>query len=250
MRKLLAVLLFITLGIGIVIAQESPADLLWQKAATLAGANLDWMPGKTMSRIMELDDNGETKSVTESWLRFYLDQNNQVETELLKAVKDGKDITTEQRKKMAEDRKKQTDSPDSKDKKRPKKNIDLSDYNPFAPGIQASLTKKNLNRREIVQEKHCLVYEYRFTEEALCYKGLAWLEEATGTPLKLQYSLDPLPKYTTRMLTVVHYYSGNNGEWYPTSMTMEAAGKFLMIKKNLRIIMEFSEYWRNSGAGK
>lgn len=247
MRKLLAVFLIIALGAGFVIARESPADPLWQKAVALAGANLDLVPGKMMSRIIELDDNGKTKSVNESWLRFYLAPDKQVETELLKAVKDGKDITAEQRKKMAEDRKKQTASADSKDNKRPKKSIDLSDSNPFAPGIQASVIKKSLDRREIIQEKNCLVYEYHYTKDELSYKGLAWLEEDTGTPLRLQYSLDPLPKYTTRMLTVINYSSDNSGLWHPATMTMEAAGKFLMIKKNLRMVFEFSEYWRHSG---
>lgn len=248
MRKLFAVFLVIILGIGFVIAQESPADPLWQKAVTLAGANLDWVPGKTMSRVIELDDSGKTKSITESWFRFYLDQDNQVEAELLKEVKDGKDITAERRKKMAENRKKQTAAPDSKNEKRPKKNIDLSDSNPFVPEIQSTVTKKNLERREVVQGENCLVYEYKFTGDELSYKGLVWLEETTGTPLKLKYSLVPLPKYTTRMLTIIHYYSGNNGEWYPATMTMEAAGKFLLVKKNLRMVFEFSEYWKHSGA--
>lgn len=225
---------------------ETGADPLWQKAVAVAAQNQNWVPGTMMARVENLDEKGNLKSLEEeSWTRYFLGQDGQIDVEIIKVIAKGKDVTEERRKELKELKAKTKNKEKDKEKEKSGTSMDLSDTNPFNPDIQSTVRVTPLNREEPVQEKQCLVYEYSWKKtEGTIFKGTAWLEKNSGSPAQIRYSPEPLPKHTTKLVTTIHYKYSADGACCPTVMVVEGGGSFLMIKKFLRITMYLSEFWK------
>jgi len=88
-----------------VAAPAHPA--LWIQAVSIFELNKNLVPGKVFQKIQELEKDGRVKSETDVDVALSLDDAGKIKTEIVKASKDGKDITAEQRKKADETAKKQ-----------------------------------------------------------------------------------------------------------------------------------------------
>jgi hypothetical protein len=241
---------------------------LWAQAVHVFELNKDFVPGKMSQKVLELDDKGAVKSTTDADISLSLDPAGKIKTDIVKATKDGKDVTADERKKAAEREKKaakeeakQAEAKKAAAKKDSKKDAEAKDDEeshsislgdgPFDPKIQKDVRLKETPARETIEGHACVCYEYSYLdkpkkpskEKPATIKGKAWLDEATGSPVRVEFTSDPLPKHVQSMSTSI-VYGPEADKWIVTSMSFQARASFLVIKKNIRGDMVFSNYWK------
>ncbi len=249
-------------------AKARPA--LWTQAVNIFEANKDLVPGKVLQKIQELEDDGRMKSESSAEVSLALDGDGKIKSGIVKASKDGKDVTAEERKKADERSKKEA----ARDKEQKKKAVGKNDGkdpksdsdeeskershsfsmgdSPFNPEIQSDVRVTETNARETIAGRSCVRFGYAYPARTgkpskgkpAMVKGSVWIEEGTGNPMKVEFTNDPLPKGAKNMLTTLHYGSGGNGSWILERMEFEASGSFLFFKKRIRGDIAFSDYWK------
>jgi hypothetical protein len=242
---------------------------LWAQAVKIFEANKDLVPGTVLQKIQELDDDGRVKSESNAEISLALDGEGKIKSDIVKATKDGKDVTADERKKAAERSKKEAEKEKKNKKEADKKaakdsksdgadgskershSISSGD-NPFNPEMQNDVRVTETNARETVDGRGCVRFGYSYPAPSekpskgkpTLFKGTAWIEESTGNPVKIEYTNDPLPKGAKSMLTTLHYGNGTNGSWVVERMEFAASGSFLFIKKRIRGDISLGDYWK------
>lgn len=215
-------------------------DSLWQKAVALSGANEDWVPGLLVVQMEMLDGKGSAQSTEETWMKMSLGPDGKVKEDVIKQMKDGKvkdGPETKVETRTGEEKKKG-------EKKGTSISISSSD-DPFSPKVQTSVSAKRIAQSKTILGKTCVGYEFTLTsKEGKTQSGIAWLEDPTGIPLEMQYTVHPLPPHVQHLSTTVRYESTPEGAWHPQEMVMEGSGGFLFIKKAYRGVVHFSDYWK------
>ena len=241
-----------------VAAPAHPA--LWMQAVSIFESNKNLVPGKVSQKIQELEKDGRVKSETDVDAAYSLDAAGKIKTEIVKASKDGKDITAEQRKKSDEAAKKQ--AKEDAAKKASKKDaagesdehshsMSLDD-SPFNPDRQNDVRVTKAASGETIDGTRCACFEFSYPEKLpagakgtpATIKGKAWIEESSGRPVKLEYVSDPLPKHVKSMSTTLRYGADANDSWVVKEMIFEARGSFLFIGKSIRGDISLGDYWK------
>lgn len=221
------------------LAQGTPADSLWQKAVELMDTNDDLVPGTMKTFMQEVDKHGEAKDENkyrESWGRLYLREDGEIEYEPLKIIEDGEDVTEEEIAK--EEERKEEDDEDSE-------SDSMEGYSPFDMDSQDRMSAKRSGEGEIIDGKSTVEFEFtEETEEDEEYSGKVWLEAGTGVPVKVEYTVDPLPKRVKRMVTTMAYEFFAPDSIVVGGMSVDATGGILFIKKHFHMEMTFDNYWR------
>ena len=233
---------------------------LWMQAVSIFELNKDLVPGKVSQKIQELEKDGRVKSETDVDVALALDGAGKIKTEVLKASKDGKDITAEQRKKVDEAAKKQAkeDAAKKSAKKDAGRGSDEHSHSfsledtPFNPERQDEVRVTETTRGETIDGTSCACFEFSYPEKRpagakgkpATIKGKAWIEESSGHPVKLEYVSDPLPKHVKSMSTTLRYGADANDAWVVKEMIFEARGSFLFFGKAIRGDISLGDYWK------
>ena len=233
-------------------AVKSDPPGLWQKALDTFQKNRDWFPGKMSICSETLDRQGRPDSITKLYFNIIVDDKGEVRSELLQALKNGKDISTDIKKKLA--------TGEAQDKKTAKKKdtltVSLSD-NPFNPDRQHEVKVRAHAEKQVLFGRLCQRFDFSFqTEfirknrpENLIWVGRAWLEESSGIPFKLEFSFEPLPKHVHSLWTIYLYEINAAGDWLLKEIKVQGQGGFLFIKKGFRSTTNFSDYRRQPQKG-
>jgi hypothetical protein len=226
------------------ISWAAPADSLWVKAVTLSEKNNDLVPGNMKSHMQEVDKHGKPKDegkYHETWAKLSLNENGDVEFETVKAIEDGRDVTEERVAKEEDERAKRSGENEDDEAE----SHDVEDYSPFASGSQERISIVRSETGEFVDGKNTVIYEFtEHAEDDEEVSGKAWLEVGTGVPVKIEYTVDPLPKRVKRLVTTMEYGYIAPDSLVVKRMFIEATGGFLFIKKHFHMNMYFSDHWR------
>jgi hypothetical protein len=249
-------------------AAAKAQPVLWAQAVKIYEANKDLVPGRVLQKIQELDDDGRVKSESNVEIALSLGGDGAIKSDIVKASKDGKDITAEEQKKADErakkeaaEKKKREDAEknakkksenDSNDDSKERSHSISSGDSPFNPELQSDVTVTETNARETIDGRSCVRFEYTYpvpaekpsNKKPAMVKGTAWIEEGTGNPVKIEFTNDPLPKGAKSMLTTMRYGNDENGSWILERMEFEASGSFLFFKKRIRGDIALSDYWK------
>ncbi|RJR26647.1 MAG: hypothetical protein C4574_07040 [Candidatus Latescibacterota bacterium] len=232
----------------------SVVPALWTKAVEIYEANKNLVPGTMTQTVEELDGDAAVKSSTVSALRFSPDPAAEqgVATEIVSVVKDGKDVTAEQRKELDKQREKRAKEAKKKaDKTGERSHSVSSNDSPFNPDFQKSVAVTERGARETIAGRGCAAFDFTYarTDEEnpkakpYTVKGTAWLDEETGAPLKVESTRDPLPRGAKRMSSTFLYEIRPDGSWVLKEMVFEGAGGILFIKKSFRMKASFADHW-------
>lgn len=184
-----------------------------------------------------LDGQGKAESLRESWTKSHLGHNGEVVFETVKVIENGKDIT--------EEKKRDTTSQDDKRKKKKFSYSFKSIDSPFDIKYKKEISVEKTTDLRLFLGKRCFAYKFvRKIEDGKVMVGTAWLEEVTGIPTEVTFTTKPLPKNVKSMSTIIIYEFTSNGKLYKEKIITEGNGGFLFIKKNFRIIINFSDYWK------
>ncbi len=213
---------------------------LWEKAVEISRLNINWIPGNLYLKNIMKDNNGKIKNSTELWAETSSNTNGGISNILIKYIENGDDVTE---KKMREFNKPE----EKKENKNERKfSLNLSDMNPFDPDSQSNITISNTGIHEYRYDKECYIFEYRRKMPGDIFQtGSAWIDEATGLPAAVKFTLDPLPRFVSGMTnTILYNTAGGESNWYPSLLTMQGTGGFLFIKMNIISTTILSNYWR------
>jgi hypothetical protein len=220
---------------------------LWQKALDVFQKNSDWFPGKVTIFSEVLDRRGRSDSITKLHFNISIDDKGAIRTELMQAIKDGKDVSADMKKKL-EIREAQNEKTA---KKKDTLTISLAD-SPFNPDRQQDVTVRAYAEKQFLFGKICQRFDFSFrTEivrkdkaEKITWIGKAWLEESSGIPVKLEFSFEPLPKRVYSLRTIYLYEITATGDWFLKEIKVQGQGGFLFIKKGFRSTTNFDHYQR------
>ena len=214
-------------------AANATKDPLWSKALAVAAANADWVPGLVVTRS-EVLHKGEVVGVHEVWQRSKPGPRNEVVTETIKILEDGKDVTKQEKKK-------------NKEKGETKKANSKGGGNPFDAAAQDQLSLKVIDRSRTIAERACVGYAFELRNtNGPVVRGTAWLDKETGVPSEIEnMTLDPLPDKRLKQLTLTtRYETTTNGAWLAKTMTATSTLGVMFIKADARTTTTFSEHWK------
>ncbi len=161
------------------------ADAAWSRAASLAAESKRLSPGLIRFESLEYGKQGEILSREESISRISYDVAGKSSSQIIKATKDGKDVTEEKRAEAAK-------------QKGPPRGGMGSDGgfgmpDPLNPEKGASVIRQTPvreNRDGVDSWKFPFEYKKKGT---LSSAGFLWIEAETGRPTAMEYKLKPLP---------------------------------------------------------
>jgi hypothetical protein len=221
---------------------KEPADSVWIKAVSLAEQNRDLVPGTIESYMQEVDKHGKPKDEDKyrhTWARLSLNAEGEVEYGSIKVIDDGKDITEEEQAKELKRR--------DEDNEDDSGSFSAKGYSPFRRDAQERMSIERMKETEVVDGRDLVVFkfvEHPEDEDGEEFMGTAWFDPASGVPVRMQYSTDPLPKRVKRMITTMEYGYSEPDSLVVKKMTMDVTGGILFIKKHFHMEMNFSDHWR------
>lgn len=226
-------------------AAATAANGLWRKAVEVYRRNRDWYPGRVTILSEMLNRRGEPYSVTELFFALRLDGEGKVQADLERALKNGEDTTEKVRSKV-------TIRPPEEGMEPGDDNtysVSLSD-SPFDPERQQDVTVAAAPERVQLFGCRCRRYVFSYRTHivrkgervALTWRGMAWLEEGSGRPVKLEFTLDPLPGLLRSLWSIYVYDTASPERWVVKQVSISGHGGFLFVKKRFRTSTTFSDY--------
>ena len=224
---------------------------LWRKAIEIHQRNRDWYPERVVILSEVLTRSGQPSSLTEMVFRLHLDARGRVQAELERSRKNGADTTERTRAKVTI--------------RSPEEGVDPGDDtaysvsltdNPFAAAHQGAVQAFATAERQALFGRLCrrFNFTYRTTivrkgkTDELTWRGMAWLDEASGVPVKLEFTFSPLPGLVRSLWSIYLYDIDSPDRWVLKRVSMTGSGGFLFIRKNFRTTTTFSQYRRAPAA--
>jgi len=233
-------------------AGMSPAGL-WQKAVAVHQRNSSWYPEKITVLSEVLTRRGEPSSVTQLFFSLRLGSDGRLNTELTRSLKNGEDTTAKMKAKVQiRDSRQGEEAGDPDDY-----SVSISD-SPFNPGRQTAVSFSASNERHLLFGRRCQRFDFTYQtaivrngqKEKLTWSGMAWLEEESGIPVKLEFSLAPLPPRIRSLWAIYLYEKARPDKWVLSRVTISGHGGFLFIKKRFRSTTTLSGYRRSPAPAK
>lgn len=222
------------------------AHPLWSKAVESLRMSADLLPGTMAATFDQFNGRGELISRDETVVRLWADETGEIQSQVVSARRNGEDVTDERR-----------DSPQSgggpfgpgqgqagdTDNGSPFASLQR---NPFAPEEQPHITIVSTGGRRMLDGAFVLPieFEHRTGPEAV-NRGTAWLDADTGAPVRLETTIDPLPRFVTELVMVQHYGLNEDEQLVVERIEFSGEGRLLLFRRRLESVLFFSEYFRS-----
>ena len=246
MREYLVLIPMLATGFAMVLplaaGAETITDSLWIGAVDLAEQNRDLVPGTMESYVQEVDKHGKPKDEDKyrhTWAKLSLNADGEIEYGSVKVIDNGKDITEQEQAREREKRDEENDG-DSK-------SFTTKGYSPFRIGARERVSIQRMEETEVVDGMDLIVFkfvEHPEDEDGEEFTGTAWFDPASGVPVRMEYTTDPLPKRVKRMITAMEYFYSAPDSLVVKRMTVDVTGGMLFIKKHFHMEMTFGDHWR------
>jgi hypothetical protein len=225
----------------------SPADL-WRKAVAVFAESVHLSPGRVRISFSLLDGKGQPKRTYEREMRYAPDGQGKVRAELVWARENGRDVTATARVELRE-REKEDAAGQPKGQRAA---FSLRDV-PFDPDKQVQVEVVPRPETTVLFGAACRRFDFSMSlppaagdgqkGKPVILRGMAWIAESSGAPLKFEFAPDPLPSKVKSLWTVFTYGPGPKGEWLLKEIASEGVGGILFIKKRFRSRIELDDYF-------
>lgn len=230
------------------VSAASAAPELWRRAVAVFEANKQWIPGHVRAAFAIVNDKGKPKRTSEREMRYSLDGRGRVQAELVRALDDGRDVTAKARADLRRDEEGQ----DARAGEGRRASVSLGDV-PFAAEKQDQVEVLARSETAALFGMACRRFDFSMRlslagsagakGKSILLRGMAWIDEEGGRPVKLEFAPDPLPSKVRSLWTVFTYGPGAGNEWLLKEIASEGAGGFLFIKKRFRSRIELSDHF-------
>lgn len=201
-------------------------DRLWRRAVAIATANENRLPGTAEVRTEIRDRSGSVVETRASRVAISRSADGRIVTRLLERSVNGRRSSSSE---LAEQNRR-----DTRDRDRLGFRFGES---PFLPDLQPRIRKERL-RTETLHGRPSVVYRFTLEREGTRVHGNAWLDAASGAPLRLRFAPDPTPRFIRELGATIDYASDPE-RWVPLSMTIEGEGGFLLYERHFRTVHTF-----------
>ena len=186
-------------------------DTLWAKAVALAAANENWMPTQWHEAETIFDKKGKVEETSEYLLHLGLTPDNNLDVQIIKAIKNGKDNLKEARKELEANR-------DMYARDNPEDNL-------FDPSIQHTVTATRSGEVKRINGRACAGFTYVQTTQEGMWAGTAWLDAETGMPAQVEATMKGLPikedgLEVTALTSITQYNVSAPDAWYPVKVVV------------------------------
>jgi hypothetical protein len=174
-----------------------------------------------------------------------LDDQGRIRTELERALKNGEDRTEKMNAgiKIRDPRDGMEPGGDGT------YSVSISD-SPFDPDRQDAVSFAPGEERIDIFGRSCRRFDFSYRTrilrkgriENLTWTGMAWLEEKSGMPVKVEFALAPLPARIRSLWTIYLYDAASPDHWVLRKVMISGHGGFLFIKKRFRTITTLDDY--------
>lgn len=233
------------------VCASSAAPELWRRAVVVFEANRHLHPGWVRASFAIVDDKGKPKRTSEREMRYSLDGQGKVQAELVRALDNGRDVTARARSAFRPD-KGEGGGRDAREGEGGQASVSLGDV-PFAAEKQEQVEVLPRPETAALFGMTCRRFDFtlrlplagssRAKGKTVSLRGMAWIDEEGGRPIKLEFAPDPLPGKVKSLWTVFTYGPGAGGEWLLKEISGEGASGFLFIKRRFRSRIELDEYF-------
>jgi len=217
----------------ITVVSAAPDDPLWSKAVSIFEESENLVPGKVSITMQLKDRKGKLQDTHETLLKLYEDENGDVQSEVIKEVSNGVDVTVQNKQ--------------SRENQGSDNSLSMSigaSESVFHPDNQTFLSIHRLEKPEIAGKSSAVAFSFILNpEDRESISGKAWIHSETGQPLKTVYSPSPLPKHVKEIETRDYYNLDISGRLILTKTEVSGMGGFLFIKKYFESSMQFDEHW-------
>ncbi len=209
------------------------SDELWEKASKIVNSSQNLIPAITETESKILNTKGEVLNTGFFLYENYIDEKGGIKTKLVKAVRDGKDITKE----ILEEEK-----IEKRKEKENKKSFELSDFDIFNPKEPKNL-KIQREKEEIIGNKIYVLYKFTYKIDKNLIQGRAYIESEEGIPSKIIYTINPLPMGVKSMETLTSYEKDEKGYVLIKKIETKGNASFLFFKRSFEINIKFRDYF-------
>ena len=187
-------------------------DTLWAKVVALAAANENWMPTQWHEAETIFDEKGKVEETTERLLHLGLTPDNDLDVQVIKATKNGKDNLEEARKQFEANR-------DTFARDDPEDNL-------FDPSIQHTVTATRSSDVKRINGRAYVGFTYVQTTQEGDWTGTAWLDAETGMPAQVESTPKGLPMRedgieVTALTSITQYNVSAPDVWYPVKVQID-----------------------------
>lgn len=238
MRKLLILLAVIAAS------PAAGADELWNRAVSLFSTNSGWTAGRTEVVSENFNRKGALRSVERRITRSRLESDG-MKTEILFVEKDGVDITAEAREKAEQQRLAQDEEDKAQhEASESEAESDSGFPNPFDPNRQNVVEYQRNGKTLRVDGVSLVGFDFRMqVEEETFYLGAVFLDPDSGTPVELEATMEPLPRFADFVRIYVQF-NNDDERWHVNFMEIEGAGSWLLIHRHFKSSISLSDYFR------
>ena len=224
-------ILCIILMISATLFADDQNDALWKKAAAIAAANWDWVPGSQETINLQKNKKGAVKS--EENIKITITQTEDgISSSLISATRDGEVLDEND------------DSVQS---------ILKEDKMPDNSSLFHNFEGRNLNvtRTEEIEEidgYSCLAFSYAYIKDdeergEMNATGKVWLDQETGAPILNEMQIEP-PKKMIKEISFNNHYFFDGTNWYMDNVQMKFRISTLIFKLNVESTINYSEFWK------
>ena len=233
LSKTIGILITVLLTVSV---NAKTKDKLWDKAVRIATKNIIYVPGVISEKEKVYNEDGTLEESSITKYSIIEDNNKKFRIYLLSSKKDGKDNLKEKQNEIG------------------KVNVlDNEEENPFLLTVQ---NKVNYSRTEKIKKiKNNVYIKYNYSQKTTdgLWKGFAWLNKKTGTPLKiitiLQRKIFKEDYQITFYKLTINFKNNKNKTWYPKSMysNMNIKAKimpFVTFKGKIKTTYKYDKFWK------
>jgi hypothetical protein len=218
-------------------AGAAPVDPLWLKAIESAARAKQWSPGEMRLAIEMADDKGKVLETWDNRYRLSLGTDGAVHTEVVSAVRNGKDETRKEREAQAK-REVQAERGGSAQPDGESAWAGFLD-DPFDPAMQDTAHIRLLEGTREIAGTACIAFAFNLSKpKNTAVEGTAWLNAATGLPVEVVSSPKPLPRAAYELVTTVRYTDGLVSE-----VRVEGSGSLLFFKRRFSSVITLGRWF-------
>ncbi len=219
------------------------ADPLWSRAVEMHRAHADLVPGSMVVRFDQYNGRGDLISASETILSVEVGEDGEIRTRVIAATSDGDDVTAEQRQSGRRGSMfGGTPSPDGDGDENAFSSLQRS---PFDPDEQENVSVTRMPGLDTVDGNRAqsFAFEHRIDERTV-NRGTAWLDPATGEPIQLQLTMEPLPRFVSELVMIQRYGRDSDDRWVLDRIEFTGEGRVLFFRRRVKSEFLFSDYFR------
>jgi hypothetical protein len=204
-------------------AANAADDPLWRRAVALAGSPSDLIPSGAHVRTEVRDGDGNAREIRETWVRFRLRSDGALESTIVRRRENGREL-------RAGEIERQNRNDTALRRSAP---FQITD-SPFNAALQRNVRHHRLN-----EDGGAIVFAFELDKGRRSLVGKAWIDAASGAPLRVELRPTPTPRWIDRFDVTIEYRSGDDRRCRPFVMTIDGVSSPLWIRRVFRSVYHF-----------